>query len=93
MLTGGFLPSGAVGLWGILAPLGALVFLELRQAVWWFVAYVVVFVLTGVAGEVLFSDVDLPVWFISTMLASNVLGATPSPSRSWPRSPTSATRR
>ena len=75
MLTGGFLPSGAVGLWGILAPLGALVFLELRQAVWWFVAYVVVFVLTGVAGEVLFSDVDLPVWFISTMLASNVVGA------------------
>ena len=76
MLTGGVLPSGAVGLWGILAPLGALVFLELRQAVWWFVAFVVVFVLTGVAGEVLFSDVDLPVWFISTMLASNVVGAT-----------------
>jgi adenylate cyclase len=75
MLTGGFLPSGGVGLWGILAPLGALVFLELRQAVWWFVAFVVVFVLTGVAGEVLFSDVDLPVWFISTMLASNVIGA------------------
>jgi adenylate cyclase len=75
MLTGGFLPSGAVGLWGILAPLGALVFLELRQAVWWFVAYVVVFVVTGIAGEVLFSDVDLPVWFISTMLASNVVGA------------------
>jgi guanylate cyclase len=75
MLTGGFLPSGAVGLWGILAPLGALVFLELRQAVWWFVAFLVVFVLTGVAGEVLFSDVDLPVWFISTMLASNVVGA------------------
>ena len=32
MLVGGFLPSGAVGLWGILAPLGALVFLEVRQA-------------------------------------------------------------
>ena len=27
MLIGGFLPSGGVGLWGILAPLGALVFL------------------------------------------------------------------
>lgn len=76
MLTGGFLPSGAVGLWGILAPLGALVFLERRQAVWWFVAYVIVFVLTGIVGEVLFDDVDLPVWFISAMLASNVLGAT-----------------
>jgi adenylate cyclase len=74
MLVGGFLPSGGVGLWGILAPLGALVFLELRQAVRWFVAFLVVFVLTGVAGEVLFSDADLPVWFTSTMLALNVIG-------------------
>ena len=74
MLVGGFLPSGGVGLWGILAPLGALVFLEVRQAVAWFVAFVVVFLLTGIAGEVFFSDADLPVWFISTMLALNVVG-------------------
>ncbi len=74
MLVGGFLPSGAVGLWGILAPLGALVFLEVRQAVRWFGAFVMVFLLTGLAGEVLFSDADLPVWFTSTMLALNVIG-------------------
>ncbi len=74
MLVGGFLPSGGVGLWGILAPLGALVFLEVRQAVRWFVAFVIVFLLTGIAGEVLFSDADLPVWFTSTMLALNVIG-------------------
>src|SRR5215216_1956611 len=60
MLVGGFLPSGAVGLWGILAPLGALVFLEVRQAVGWFVAFVFVFVVTGVAGEALISDAELP---------------------------------
>jgi adenylate cyclase len=75
MLVGGFLPSGAVGLWGILAPLGALVFLEVRQAVRWFVAFLVVFLVTGVAGEVLFSDADLPAGFTSTMLALNVIGA------------------
>ena len=74
MLVGGFLPSGGVGLWGILAPLGALVFLEVRQAVRWFGAFLVVFLLTGLAGEVLFSDADLPVWFTSTMLALNVIG-------------------
>ena len=45
MLVGGFLPSGAVGLWGILAPLGALVFLDVRQAVRWFVAFLFVFLL------------------------------------------------
>jgi adenylate cyclase len=75
MLVGGFLPSGGVGLWGILAPLGALVFLEVRRAIRWFVAFVLVFVLTGVAGEVLFRDADLPVWFTTTMLALNVIGA------------------
>src|SRR4029453_9535361 len=73
MLVGGFLPSGAVGLWGILAPLGALVFLEGRQAVHWFVAFVLVFLLLGLAGEVLFPNADLPVGFTSTMLALNVI--------------------
>jgi adenylate cyclase len=75
MLVGGFLPSGGVGLWGILAPLGALVFLEVRQAVRWFAAFVLIFLLLGIAGEVLFSDADLPVGFTSTMLALNVIGA------------------
>jgi guanylate cyclase len=74
MLVGGFLPSGGVGLWGILAPLGALVFLEVRQAVRWFVAFLAVFLLTGIVGEVLFTDADLPVAFTSTMLALNVVG-------------------
>jgi len=75
MLVGGFLPSGGVGLWGILAPLGALVFLEVRRAIRWFGAFVLIFLLTGVAGEVLFRDVDIPIWFTSTMLALNVIGA------------------
>jgi adenylate cyclase len=75
MLVGGFLPSGGVGLWGILAPLGALVFLEVRRAMRWFGAFVLVFLLTGVAGEVLFRDADIPIWFTSTMLALNVTGA------------------
>ncbi|MGH7483951.1 MAG: adenylate/guanylate cyclase domain-containing protein [Longimicrobiales bacterium] len=73
MLLGGFFPSGAVGLWGMLAPLGALVFLEVHQAVRWFVAFLAVFLLTGILGEVLFADADLPIWFTSTMLALNVI--------------------
>jgi guanylate cyclase len=74
MLVGGFLPSGGVGLWGILAPLGALVFLEVRQAVRWFIGFLIVFLLTGLVGEVLFLDADLPVGFTSTMLALNIVG-------------------
>ena len=74
MLIGGFLPSGGVALWGGLAPLGALMFVEVREAVRWFVAFVVVFVVTGVLGEALFSPADIPVWFTTTMLALNIVG-------------------
>src|SRR5437763_1481531 len=36
---GGFLDSGGVGLWGILAPLGALVFSDVGPAARWYVGY------------------------------------------------------
>jgi guanylate cyclase len=75
MLLGGFLPSGGVGVWGILAPLGALVFLEVRQAVRWFGVFLLVFLVLGITGEGLFPNGDLPVRFTSTMLALNIIGA------------------
>jgi adenylate cyclase len=70
---GGFLASGGVGLWGILAPLGALVFSDVRGATRWYIAYVVVFLGSGIAGEVLGGvSPAVPEWFTSTMLALNV---------------------
>jgi adenylate cyclase len=70
---GGFLDSGGVGLWGILAPLGALVFGDVRSAVRWYVAYVVVFLGSGIAGELAGGvSPEVPRWFTSTMLALNV---------------------
>ncbi len=70
---GGFLASGGVGLWGILAPLGALVFSDVRSAVRWYLAYVVVFLGSGVLGEG-FGPTwpPPPSWFTSTMLALNI---------------------
>ena len=66
---GGFLDSGGVGLWGILAPLGALVFSDVRSAARWYVAYVVVFLGSGIVGEVIGPVWDpLPVWFTSTIV-------------------------
>jgi len=75
MFAGGFLPAGGVGLWGILAPLGALVFLEVRQAIRWFVGFVCAFVLLGIAGELFFPPASVPHWFTTTMLALNIVGA------------------
>ena len=73
---GGFLASGGVGLWGILAPLAALVFSDVRAAARWYVAYVVVFLGSGLAGELLGgAPPRLPDWFTSTMLALNVVVA------------------
>jgi len=70
---GGFLDSGGVGLWGILAPLGALVFNDVRSAIRWYVAFLVVFLGSGLAGEVVGPIwTPLPVWFTSTMLALNI---------------------
>jgi guanylate cyclase len=70
---GGFLDSGGVGLWGILAPLGALVFSDVGSAARWYVAYVVVFLGSGSAGEVIGPIWPaLPGWFTSTMLALNI---------------------
>jgi guanylate cyclase len=71
---GGFVAAGGVGLWGILAPLGALVFSDVRSAVRWYVAYVVVFLGSGVAGEIIGPIWEpLPGWFTSTMLALNIV--------------------
>jgi guanylate cyclase len=70
---GGFLASGGVGLWGVLAPLGALVFSDVRAGVRWFIAFLVVFLASGIAGEWLGASSTLPAWFLSTMLALNVV--------------------
>jgi guanylate cyclase len=70
---GGFVDSGGVGLWGILAPLGALVFSDVRTAVRWYVAWLVVFIGSGIAGELLGGvEPAVPEWFTSTMLALNI---------------------
>jgi adenylate cyclase len=70
---GGFLAAGGVGLWGILAPLGALVFSDVRSAARWYVAWLVVFLGSGVAGELWgATSPTVPEWFTSTMLALNV---------------------
>ena len=73
MLIGGFLPAAAVGLWGILAPLGALVFLDVRRAIGWFVAFLGCFVVGGVIGQLFVPEAHLPTWFTTTMLALNVI--------------------
>jgi adenylate cyclase len=69
---GGMLPTGGVGLWGILAPLGALVFRGVDSAIRWFIAWLALFLGSGVAAIVLGYPSPMPEWFSSLMLALNV---------------------
>ena len=69
---GGFLATGGVGLWGILAPLGALVFRGVGAGIRWFVAWLVAFLGSGIAAAVLGAPSPLPEWFSSLMLALNI---------------------
>jgi guanylate cyclase len=71
--TAGFLASGAVGLWGILGPMGALVFGTVRSAIRWFVVFAVAFVAAGILGELTGGLSELPRWFSTTMVALNVV--------------------
>ena len=71
--TGGFAASGAVGLWGILGPIGALVFGTVPSGVRWFALFVVAFLASGIAGELTGGLSQLPRWFSTTMLALNVV--------------------
>jgi guanylate cyclase len=69
---GGFITSTGVGIWGILAPMGALVFDGVRSGIRWYVAFLVVFLGSGIAGEILGNVSPLPAWFTTTMLALNI---------------------
>jgi guanylate cyclase len=69
---GGFLGSGTVGLWGILAPLGALIFEGLASGIVWFAAFEVVFVVAGVAGLMAGPLSVVSDDFLNLILAANV---------------------
>jgi len=70
---GGFLGSGAVGLWGLLAPLGALVFSGVRSGVRWYLAFVALFLGSGIVGSLVGAVAPVPVWFANVILALNVV--------------------
>jgi guanylate cyclase len=70
---GGFLGSAGVGIWGILAPFGALVFGGVRSGIRWFVAFLAAFLASGLIGEATGGLSHVPSWFTTAMLALNVV--------------------
>ena len=72
---GGFRTASAVALWGVTAPLGALLFVGARQAVPWFAAFVGLLASSGAMDPALSARApDVPSGLVVTFFALNVLG-------------------
>jgi adenylate cyclase len=72
---GGFSTSAAVSLWGFTCPIGALLFLGARQAVPWFLAFVVLVAFSGAIDPALAAGApDIPNGVVVTFFALNILG-------------------
>jgi class 3 adenylate cyclase len=70
---GGFGQSSAVALWALMAPLGALVFLDLRRAFPWFMAFVALVAISGLIDARL-TEAAVPGWIVIAFFVMNVLG-------------------
>jgi signal transduction histidine kinase/CheY-like chemotaxis protein len=69
---GGFVPSSAVILWGLLAPIGAVIFDAPRSAVRWFLAYAALVVAGGLLEPALRPGNSLPPGLITAFFVMNI---------------------
>jgi signal transduction histidine kinase len=61
MITlGGFIEGSVVILWSILAPMGALLSGQLRQAIYWFIAFIILVILSGLIQPYIDTENNLP---------------------------------
>ena len=73
---GGFVPSSGVVLWSFTAPLGALLFSGRREAVRWFVAFLILVGISAVLDPLLTNEADIPRRVVILFFALNVFGVT-----------------
>ena len=69
---GGFVPSSVVALWAFVAPLGAIAFASPREALRWFVVYVVLVVAVGVFAGALRQANNFPAGLVRAMFIVNI---------------------
>jgi signal transduction histidine kinase/DNA-binding response OmpR family regulator/HPt (histidine-containing phosphotransfer) domain-containing protein/PAS domain-containing protein len=69
---GGFVASSAVILWGLLAPIGAMIFAGPRSARRWFLAYAALVIVGGLLEPILRSGNSLPPGLITAFFVMNI---------------------
>ena len=72
MALGGFVQGSGVVLWAWLCPLGALLFAERKQALWWLIAFVGVLAISGVLEASVERSNNLPLWLRTTFFVMNL---------------------
>jgi signal transduction histidine kinase/CheY-like chemotaxis protein len=72
VVLGGFVASSAVILWGLLAPIGAVIFDAQRSAPRWFLAYAILVIAGGLLAPVLRSGNSLPPGLITAFFVMNI---------------------
>jgi adenylate cyclase len=68
---GGFEPSGAVALWAVTAPFGALTFSGARASVPWFIGFLALLAVSAALDSSL-PDADIPSWLLTVFFVLNV---------------------
>ena len=74
MTLGGYVPSSAVIIWSLISPLGALIFCELKNAIYWFIAYLGLVFLAYCIDDILpaYANVTISNNLISLMFLLNL---------------------
>jgi len=73
---GGFIPGSAVIMWAIISPVGALVFFNTRQSLFWFAAYIILVIFAFYINDILpeYINWNLDESFINFLFMLNIIG-------------------
>ena len=69
---GGYRESGAMVIWSLVAPMGAMLFTGRREAIGWFFGFIVVVTLGAALEPILRDGNNLPVWAIFVLYVMNI---------------------
>ena len=69
---GGYQESGAMVIWSLVAPMGAMLFTGRREAIGWFVGFIAVVTVGAALEPILRDGNNLPVWAIFVLYVMNI---------------------
>ncbi len=72
LALGGFVNSSAAILWSLICPFGALLFGQRQHALWWFLAFLGLVIISGVMQPDAHPTNNLPPWLVISFFIANI---------------------